>query len=70
MKKKRSLRKFFNRFPTNVCLSEHDKEFYIRPKAAQKKYKKMWGVEAKPTLYNPIVIHWSEKGRGFGEYVF
>lgn len=68
--KKSGLRQLFNSFTTKVWLREHDAGFLVRPEEMQKKFKKQWGRELKPQLYNPISIQWSEKGRGFGEYHF
>jgi len=68
--KKNELDDFFNKFPTHIDIGDHDKGWEKRPKTMQKWFKKMFGFEKQPSLYNPIVINWSEKGRGFGQYIF
>ena len=68
--KQRGLQKLFDSFPTHISLANHDEGWAIRPKAMQKRFKKIWGQEQTPSLYFPIIIQWSEKGRGFGEYAF
>jgi hypothetical protein len=70
MKKKNSLQKFLNKFPTRVSIADHDIGYFTRPKTMIKQFKKQWGVEPVPALYHSIGIQWSEKGRGFGEYRF
>jgi hypothetical protein len=70
MKSKTSFEKLLERFPTKVSISSHDIGFLKAPKTTNKKFLKSHGFELKPQLYHPIVINWSEKGRGFGEYVF
>jgi hypothetical protein len=69
-KEESSLQKFFNSLETNVWLSYHDRGFLKAPKRTQKNFKKNHGFELKPQLWHPLVIGWSEKGRGFGEYTF
>ena len=65
-----SLRKFLNSFETKVWLSYHDRGFQKAPKKTQKEFKKNHGFELNPQLWHPVVVGWSEKGRGFGEYTF
>jgi hypothetical protein len=72
MKKEKShkLQDFFDAFLTKVWLGYHDKGFLKSPKTTQKNFEKNNGFKLKPVLYHPIIIGWSEKGRGFGEYAF
>lgn len=65
-KKKKSLKEILNRFPTKVYLWDGSKPMY--PGDKPKKQKLFFGCNYmdQPT----ICIQWSEKGRGFGEYVF
>ena len=60
----------FENFQDNIAIPYHDKGFETRPKSTNKRFKKNSGFELTPSLYHPIVINWSEMGRGFGEYIF
>ena len=66
IKKKKSLKEILSKFPTIVRICDGSKPMYKGDKP--KKQKIFFGCnwEDQPT----ICIQWSEKGRGFGEYVF
>lgn len=69
-KKPLDIQDIFDKMPTRVSLMWHDKGFQKRPKTMLKMMEKNLGFRPEPSLYHPICIQWSEKGRGFGEYVF
>jgi hypothetical protein len=71
IKKKKSLQNFFDSFEDKVFLAHrHDQRIENNPRKYIKDFKKRFGIEPKPSLYHPVVIKWSENGRGFGEYCF
>jgi hypothetical protein len=71
VKKKDALKKFFDSCPTHANFDlTSDIAFTKKPKAMQKLYEKHYGYEPQPSLYHPVVIQWSVKGRGFGELAF
>lgn len=69
MKSKKTLKEVFDSFPTRAFPCEfHNRDFEKKNSKVRKHFKKMYGVDPEPRLYFPILINWSEKGRGFGEY--
>lgn len=48
----------------------HDRGWWRKPKAMQKKFKKAYGFELTPALYRPVVVKWTRKNKGFGEILF
>lgn len=70
MKKKKDLQAIFDSMETHISLMWHDKGLEKAPVSTKKRIKRQCGFEPTPSLYHPITIQWSEKGRGFGEYTF
>jgi len=70
MKKKKSIQEVLDAMPSYVALDYHDRGFLKAPKKTNKLHEKAYGFELQPQLYHPVIIRWSEKGRGFGEYAF
>jgi len=65
------LKKFFDSCPTQANFDlTADIAFTKKPKTMQKLYEKHYGYKPEPSLYHPVVIQWSIKGKGFGEFVF
>jgi hypothetical protein len=66
-----ALKRFFDSCPTRANFDlTSDIGFRKKPKAMQKLYEKQNGFKPEPSLYHPVVIQWSVKGKGFGELVF
>ena len=81
MKKKSKLKQLFNSFPSDVSLPFHQaclietsprrfKWKNIETKKFLKKFEDDFGFVPQPQRFSLICINWSEKGRGFGEYLF
>jgi len=66
----KTLQEIFNDMPTRVVLDWHDEALREPTEEILKAYEDSHGFRPEPSMYHPIVIQWSEKGRGFGEYVF
>lgn len=66
MKKKNNI---FDIFKDIISLDDHDSLWYKNPGKMNKLMKKYHGFECKQQWFHPICIQWSEKGRGFGEYL-
>ena len=65
------LRKFFDSCPTTANFDlTSDVGFRKKPKTMEKLYEKRCGYKPQPSIYSPVVIQWSVKGKGFGEIVF
>jgi hypothetical protein len=68
---KDKLKRFFDSCPTSANFDlTSDVAFTKKPRAMQKLYEEHYGYEPQPSLYHPICIQWSIKGKGFGEFVF
>jgi hypothetical protein len=71
--KKRTLKDVFNAMPDSVQLDTHHDmgwRFKSRRKKLEKQEIETYGAVHKPVMCMPVMLQWSEKGRGFGEYVF
>ncbi len=60
----------FDKFPDAITLDWHDEMAFTDNKAYMKKMRKTWGTALKKRGFQPIIIQWSVKGVGFGEYAF
>jgi hypothetical protein len=66
-----TLKRFFDSCPTQANFDlTSDIAFVNKPKTMQKLYEKRYGFKPESSLYSPVVIQWSIKGKGFGELVF
>lgn len=65
--KEKKFEELMNKFPTHVSLDYHDRSLEDPNSEISKHFQEMFG---KVPAYQGIIINWSEKGRGFGEYVF
>jgi hypothetical protein len=64
------LEKVLDTMPDCICLDWHDEQAFTDSKAYMKRMRKTNGLALKKRHFQPIVIQWSLKGVGFGEYVF
>lgn len=75
------IKKLFDCFSTKVSLPFHQARLVetsprcfkwrnIETKRFLKKFEKEYGFLPAPRMFSVMTICWSEKGRGFGEYLF
>lgn len=67
---KPSLDNIFDAMPDRIDLSWHDEEAFTDNKSYMKKMRATHGTKLKRRYFCPIIINWSVKGVGFGEYAF
>lgn len=56
--------------PDKIDLTWHDEEAFTDSKSYMIKMRASYGTKLKRRHFCPIIINWSVKGVGFGEYAF
>lgn len=68
---KKSFKGVFDKFPTVVKLDPLHRSVQDKvTKKFLKEYEKNHGFSPEPRIGMPVIVYWSEKGTGFGEFVF